>query len=115
MLQIQGNPRRLCDGLSRRTFLHVGGLGGLGLALPTLLRAAGARADGTGFGRAKRCLLLFLTGGPPQLDTWDLKPEAPAEIRGELRPIATAVPGIRVSELFPRTAQQADKLCIVRS
>src|SRR5262249_20838430 len=67
------------------------------------------------FGRAKRCLLLFLTGGPPQHDTWDLKPDAPAEVRGELKPIATSVPGLRVSELFPRLARHADKYCVVRS
>jgi hypothetical protein len=60
-------------------------------------------------------VLLFLTGGPPQLDTWDMKPDAPVEIRGELQPIATNVPGIQVSELFSRLAQNADKYCIVRS
>ncbi len=58
------------------------------------------------FGRAKRCLLLFLTGGPPQHDTFDLKPDAPAEIRGELKPIATTVPGVQISELFPRLARR---------
>jgi hypothetical protein len=80
------------------------------------LRAASTSSAGqAGFGRAKRCILLFLTGGPPQLDTWDLKPDAPAEVRGELRPIATCVPGIRICELFPRLARQADKYCIVRS
>ena len=66
-------------------------------------------------GRAKRCILLFLTGGPPQHDTFDPKPDAPAEIRGELAPIATNIAGIHVSELFPKLAQQADKYCIVRS
>jgi hypothetical protein len=102
--------------LSRRAFLEVGALGTFGLALPTLLRAGAARQAGErGFGRAKRCILLFLTGGPPQLDTFDLKPDAPAEVRGELRPIATCVPGIQVSELCPRLARQTDKFCLVRS
>jgi hypothetical protein len=116
VLAIQGLPRPLCDGYSRRDFLRLGSIGGLGLSLPTLLRAtAAASAKTPSQGRAKRCVLLFLTGGPPQLDTWDLKPDAPLEIRGEFRPIATTVPGLRISELFPRLARQADKYCIVRS
>jgi hypothetical protein len=116
MFAIKGTSRRLCDGMTRRDFLRVGGLGCLGLSLPDLLRAAPTfSAVEAGFGRAKRCVLLFLTAGPPQLDTWDLKPDAPAEVRGELRPIATRVPGIRISELFPQLARQADKYCIVRS
>src|SRR5262245_22916912 len=103
MLRIQANSRRLCDHLPRRTFLRLGGLGSLGLALPSLLRGATERVEGTGFGRAKRCLMLFLTGGPPQMDTWDPKPGAPVDVRGELRPISTVVPGIQFSELFPQT------------
>src|SRR5262245_38816464 len=114
MLAIRGSPRRLCGGLTRRDVLRVGGLGAVGLSWPALLRAA-ARPGPGGFGRARRCLLLFLTGGPPHTDTWDLKPDAPAGVRGELKPIATSVPGVRVSELFPRIAARADKLCIVRS
>src|SRR5262245_27345468 len=118
MLTIQGARQRLCEGSCRRDFLKLGAIGGLGLSLPTLLYASSARRTETGskgFGRARRCILLFLTGGPPQLDTWDLKPDAPAEYRGELRPIATNVPGIRISELLPRMARQADQYCIVRS
>ena len=116
MLAIQGKRQRLCDGLARRDFLRVGALGGLGLTLPTLLRAAASQETGPArFGQARRCILLFLTGGPPQLDTWDLKPDAPLEYRGELRPIATNVPGIHISELLPRLARQADQYCIVRS
>src|SRR6516164_6242999 len=116
MLRIVGAAQRLCESVRRRDFLRIGALGGLGLALPDLLRAAPARQPAPpGFGRARRCLLLFLTGGPPQLDTWDLKPDAPAEIRGELRPIATTVPGLHISELFPRLAGQSDKYCILRS
>jgi hypothetical protein len=85
MFSIKGTSRRLCDGTSRRDFLRVGALGCLGLSMPQFLRAAPTSFAGeAGFGRAKRCLLLFLTGGPPQLDTWDLKPDAPVEVRGEL-------------------------------
>jgi len=100
---------------SRRDFLALGALGGLSFGWPAANCAAAGRAGGAAFGRAKRCLLLFLTGGPPQHDTWDLKPEAPAQIRGELKPIRTNVPGIQVSELFPKLAGQIDKLRIVRS
>ncbi|MBI3466599.1 MAG: hypothetical protein HY000_26600 [Planctomycetes bacterium] len=87
MLTIQGAPQHLCDRISRRDLLRLGALGGFGLTLPKLLQAAdqpGSR-EAT-FGRADRCLLLFLTGGPPQHDTWDPKLDAPAEIRGELNP-----------------------------
>jgi len=117
MLRLRGRPQSLYGGVGRRDFLHLGALGGFGLSLPTLLRAAAERplTRGKTFGKAKRCLLLFLTGGPPQLDTWDLKPAAPQRIRGELKPIATNVPGIQISELFPRLSRHADKLCIVRS
>jgi hypothetical protein len=117
MLTIQGPARPLCHATTRRDFLQIGALSGLGLSLPALLRAAdpAQRPAGQPSARARRCILLFLTGGPPQLDTWDLKPAAPEQIRGELRPIATNVPGLHISELFPRLARQADKLCIVRS
>jgi hypothetical protein len=114
MLTIKGPVQRLCEGFCRRDFLRVGGIGSLSLALPAL-RKASAEGKGGGFGRAKRCVLLFLTGGPPHLDTWDPKPEAPLQIRGELKPTQTNVPGIRISELLPRLARQADKYCIVRS
>jgi Protein of unknown function (DUF1501) len=108
MLTIHGPARRLCGGPTRRDFLRLGALGGLALAAPQSARA-------NGFGRAKRCLILFLTGGPPQHDTWDPKPAAPNQVRGELRPIATAVPGTQISELFPLLARRADRYCIVRS
>jgi hypothetical protein len=102
--------------ITRRTLLRLGAVGGL--SLPSFLRAATAPTaprDRDGFGRAKRCLVLFLTGGPPQHDTFDPKPDAPAEIRGEFKPIATRVPGVRFAELCTRLATQADKLCVVRS
>lgn len=116
MLNLLGPTRTLCDGVSRRTFLCAGSLGAVGLSLPQFLHAKTPGVSPlSGFGRAKRCILLFLTGGPPQLDTFDLKPMAPAEIRGELRPIVTNVSGIQIGELCPHLARQADKYCIVRS
>src|SRR5262249_43993498 len=116
VFDIKAASTGLCDGTTRRDFLRVGALGSLGLSMANSISAApSTTANSTGFGRAKRCVLLFLTGGPPQLDTWDLKPDAPAEIRGELRPIATNVAGMRISELFPRLARQAHRYCIIRS
>jgi len=102
-----------CAGPTRRDFLQVGALSALGLTLPGLLEAQPLKAPG--FGTAKRCILLFMSGGPPQNDTFDLKPDAPPEVRGEFRPIKTNVPGTEISEMFPLLARQADKYAIVRS
>src|SRR5262249_6057698 len=98
----------------------VGGLGAFGLTLPNLLmadrhRAGESRQRPEGGGRAKSCIVFFLMGGPPQHSTWDPKPNTPAEIRGEFGPIPTCVPGIQISELMPRLARHADKLCILRA
>ncbi len=95
-------PVHFCDGLTRRDFLHAGSLTALGLGLPAMqaLASSGAIAPD----RDVNCILLFLVGGPSQLDTWDMKPDAPEEIRGPFRPIATKVPGVQVSEIFPRLA-----------
>jgi hypothetical protein len=113
MLRLCSSGARLCDGLSRREFLRVGGLGLAGLTLPDLLRG---RAQGASpRGRAKRCIQLFMWGGPSQHETFDLKPDAPAGIRGEFRPIATNVPGIRICEHLPLLAQRADRFAILRS
>src|ERR1700722_11100786 len=104
--------------ISRRELLRAGGLGlGLhGLGLPGLLRARAASFPATpSFGRARACILLFMWGGPAQQETWDLKPDAPIEVRGEFRPIATNVPGVNISEHFPLLARRADKLAIIRS
>jgi hypothetical protein len=118
MLALHDRPTRLCDGVDRREWLRVGGLSALGLSLPALLaaraRAADRPADRT-FGRAKSVLFLFLQGGPPQHETFDPKPDAPAEVRGEFKPIQTNVPGVHFCELLPRTAAVADKLAVVRS
>src|SRR5712691_6222995 len=105
MLRLLGSPRTLCDGLTRRDFLHVGGLGALGLGLSDALRlqaaqAAPARSAGR-FGSAKACILLFPYGSPPQHETFDPKPDAPAEIQGELRSIPTCVPGLHIGQLLP--------------
>jgi hypothetical protein len=119
MFSIHDRPAKLCDGVSRRELLRVGGLSVLGLSLPSLLRArTQATADrrlGNTFGKAKNVIFLWLQGGPPQHETFDPKPDAPAEIRGEFRPIASNVPGIQICELLPRTAAMVDKLAIVRS
>ena len=88
----------------------------LGLSLPTLLRGRTISAARPGaLGKAKNCIVLFLMGGPPQHSTWDPKPDAPAEVRGEFGPTDTNVPGIRVCSLLPRLARQADKLCLLRA
>ncbi len=117
MFRIHDRGARLCDGLSRREWLRVGGLGAFGLSLPDFLPArAAVPADApASFGRAKSCILLFLLGGPPQHETWDPKSDAPPEIRGDLKPIATNVPGIVVGELMPRTARHLDKICVLRA
>src|SRR4051812_11212228 len=103
---------RFCDGLSRRDFLVVGGSIAGGLTLSSLLRAEAQQGVRRGH---KSVINIFLPGGPPHQDMWDLKPEAPAEIRGEFKPIKTNVPGIEICEHFPMLAQRADRLVFVRS
>src|SRR5256885_2152172 len=91
--------------MTRRQLLQVGGIGMLGLGLPDLLRASSPGAvDVRDSGSAKSCIFIVQYGGASQIDTWDLKPDAPAEIRGPYRPIATRVPGMQVCELMPRLA-----------
>jgi hypothetical protein len=99
---------RLC---SRRRWLQLGGLATLGLSLPQLLSAESRSRPAT----ARSCVLFLLHGGPSQLDTWDMKPLAPAEIRGEFSPIATSVPGLHICEHMPRLARLAHRFSIVRS
>ena len=94
MLNIHQGGARLCDGLTRREALRLGGLGVFGLSMPQLLRQSQARAASAPTARAKSCIVLFLMGGPPQHSTWDPKPDAPAEVRGDFEPIATNVPGM---------------------
>lgn len=100
---------RLCDGLTRREWLRVGGVALGGLSLPALLRAERPKR------RATSCILFGLLGGPPQHETWDPKPDAPAEIRGPFAPIASSLPGLRVGELMPRVAKLAHLCAVLRA
>lgn len=112
MLSILGKPISLCDSLNRRAFLQLGGLACGGLSLSQLLRAEQAqKVNGDG----KGIIMVFLPGGPPHQDMWDIKMDAPAEIRGEFSAIQTKVPGVDICEQFPRLASCADKLTFVRS
>jgi hypothetical protein len=113
MLHLSANDRhRYCDGLSRRSFLRVGSLGLAGLALPEFLRLKAQTPSAT---RDTAVILIWLDGGPTYMDTYDLKPDAPNEYAGELRPIATRAPGVQICELMPEQAKVMDKLSIVRS
>lgn len=118
MLWIAGTPTDLRRGLTRRDWLRVGFAGGLTSLLPFPASRGGQPGllpRGTGFGRAKSCILIYLFGGVSQLDVWDLKPRAPDGIRGEFMPIATSVPGIHMTEHLPCLAQRMDRLAIIRS
>lgn len=118
MLRILGSPRRLCDGLTRRDWLHIGGWGAAGLSLASLAGPAAAaerRPASAGFGRAKNCIILFLYGSPSQLETFDVKPEAPLEVRGEFGVIPSSLPGLNVCELLPQMAKIMDRTTVVRS
>ena len=103
---------RFCDGVDRRNFLQIGGLAMGGLTLPQLLRAEQEQ----GVGRSHKAIInIFLPGGPPHQDMWDIKSDAPSEIRGEFQPIKTNVSGIEICELFPRIAAMMDKFVPIRS
>jgi hypothetical protein len=108
---------KFCDGIARRDFLRLGtaGVFGLGLTLPQLL-ARQARAAAAGKpAKDVSLIFLFLHGGISHMDSWDLKPDAPAEFRGDFSPIDTNVPGVRICEHLPRTAKQMDKIALIRS
>src|SRR5579885_1601425 len=115
MLTIFGQKQPYCDGVSRRGFLKIGAFsfGAASLTLADIFRAE-AKAGTTG-SQHKAVINIFLGGGPPHQDMWDIKTEAPAEIRGEFKPIATRVPGIQIGETFPRIAGLADKCVFIRS
>jgi hypothetical protein len=117
MLTIFGNGSRMCDGATRRQFLSIGGLsfGAGGLSLSGLMRAEAAAPAGGTARRHKAVINIFLGGGPPHQDMWDLKPDAPSEVRGEFKPIGTNVPGIEICEVFPRLATRMDRCAIIRS
>ncbi len=111
MLSIQGARQSLCDGISRRQLLQIGALGLGGISLPNLLRAeqsSGARSK-------KSVIMIYMVGAPPHQDMYDLKPDAPSEVRGEFRPIKTNVPGIEICEHMPRMAKIMDKCVPLRS
>ncbi|MBA3312815.1 MAG: DUF1501 domain-containing protein [Planctomycetaceae bacterium] len=115
MLRIDaGRSGRYCDGLSRRSFLQLGVAGMAGVGLSNVLRAKAFAAEAAS-AKDTAAILIWLDGGPSHIDLYDLKPEAPAEVRGIWNPIPTNVPGIEISELFPRQAKIADKFSIVRS
>ncbi|HTN02874.1 MAG TPA: DUF1501 domain-containing protein, partial [Planctomycetaceae bacterium] len=107
------------DRLTRRSALQAGSLGLFGLQYPELLAGRALAAESASllprYGQAKACILLFMWGGPAHQDTWDLKPDAPAEVRGPFAPISTVVPNIQICEHFPLLARRTDKLAIVRS
>jgi uncharacterized protein (DUF1501 family) len=109
MFRVLGKALRACDGPTRREVLQLGGAAALGLSLAPFSSGQSRRAP-----RARACILIYLFGGPSQLDTFDLKPDAAEHFRGEFRPIATHAPGVRICEHLPRLAQQADKYCLLR-
>lgn len=113
MLQILGSTQRVCGGVSRRDMLQVAGAGLFGLSLPKILAAEEVSSDLVA--RAKSVLFVFLFGGPSQLETFDLKPDAATGIRGPYKPIASRTPGLMISEKLPRLAQISDKFCVVRT
>src|SRR3954471_8222601 len=112
MLTIRGaNRNGFCDGVSRRDFLKIGGLALGGLALTDLLAV---EAQGGVRNPHKAIIMIYLPGGPAHQDTFDLKMDAPSEIRGEFQPIKTNVPGIEICEHLPKMARMMDKLAIIR-
>jgi hypothetical protein len=112
MLTIYGSRSRFCDGVSRRSFLKVGALGLAGLSLPQLLRAEAQAGTSQSH---KAVIMIYLPGGPAHQDIFDLKPQAPSDIRGEFMPIGTNVPGIQITEMMPRLAKMADRVALIRS
>ncbi|MCH7990552.1 MAG: DUF1501 domain-containing protein [Planctomycetes bacterium] len=118
MLQILGTNKTLCDGLSRRDFLQIGGLGVGGLQLADALRlqsCASTQGYSHNFGAAKSCILLFPYGSPSSHETFDPKPAAPVEIQGEMGAIATSAPGLDICDHLPRIARVMDRVTVVRS
>src|SRR5262245_18955410 len=120
MLRIMGSPMKLCSGWTRRELLRVGGLGMFGLGLSDYFKLAELQASqdhkiSRNFGKAKSVILLYLYGAPSQLEMCDMKPNAPLEIRGDLKPIRSSLPGLDVCELMPNAAKVMDRFTVVRS
>ena len=122
MLSIPGKPGSTCDGFSRREFMRVGGAGFLGISLSDILKlqaaeqaSGGSKNHGSGWGKAKNVIMIFLQGGPSHIDIWDPKPDSPANIRGEFQPLESNVKGIYLTEVMPKLAKQIDKVSLIRS
>jgi len=116
MLPLGMKTVKLCDGVTRREWLRVGGLSAVGLALPQLLAGqAQAEPPHGSFGRAKACILCFMWGGQPHLDLYDLKPDAPVELRGDCRPISSSVAGLQLGDPIPQIAARAHQFALIRS
>ena len=115
MLNIGAINVPVCHGFTRRSFLRAGSAGLAGLSLPALVNLKSARAIDDSRAKIKNCITIFLVGSPGHLDTWDMKPEAPAEIRGKFSPIETNVPGIQICEVFPQLAKRMDRVALIRS
>lgn len=121
MLRILGSRRKLCDGLTRRDLLNVGGLGFLGMGLGDFFRLQESQAASVRtspeetFGQAKSCILLLPYGSPPQHETFDPKPDAPIEIRGDIGAISSNIPGVQIGEYLPEIAKVMDRVTVVRS
>jgi hypothetical protein len=121
MLRLLSQSRQVCSAITRRDLLQAGALGTMGLGLEGFLthRAAAEAGESVAtsshFGRAKNCIVLFLYGSPSQLETFDMKPEAPESIRGTMQPIPSSLPGLDVCELLPETAKIMDKVSVIRS
>lgn len=113
MLTVLSSPRLTCDGITRRELLQIGGAGMLGMSLPRLLAAESVSPSLVA--KAKSVIFVFLYGGPSQLETFDMKPDAPSTIRGPFRPIASRTPGLRICEHLPRLADRSNKYCAVRT
>ena len=117
MFTVLGNKQSFCDGLNRRNFLKIGAFGA-GLSLADMLRLQAQASDAPAAARPSRpksAIMIYLPGGPTHMDMYDLKPDAPAEFRGEFRPIQTNVTGVQICELFPLQARMWDKFACIRS
>src|SRR5262249_25584624 len=112
MLDLRTGTTSDCSAPSRRTFLSVGGLSAFGLTLPAYLKARAEQPAATA--RAKKCILLWMQGGPSHHDSFDPKPDAPAEVRGEFGTVPTTLPGVRFADPLPMLAKQTDKLAVIR-
>ncbi|MCA9076135.1 MAG: DUF1501 domain-containing protein [Planctomycetaceae bacterium] len=115
MLTLTGRGKtQTCDGITRRDFMQIGTLGGVGLSMPSYLAAKEAGAIKPGHDE-RACIMIFNLGAPSHLDLWDMKPDAAAEVRGPFKPVDSNVPGMQLSEILPRHAKIADKFSLVRS